>query len=530
MKNFPTKVIIRRLPPKLREADFLQIVDPLPPHSYFRFCTPDPTLGNLGMCRAYITFQDLDALFAFKERFDNYVFVDSEGNESLALVEFAVYQVPTNVKDCKKTEQVDKKQGTLHEDPDFISFLKTLQPSVNNAEPNEATTKKTPWEATLEEIQARASVSDKSHEVTPLLAYLEKKRKDEDVAHHKKKFKRFGNPRKEPRGEQQIRTPPASNRRDVKRGSAAAHSGAAHGKMNDEITGADVKSSEETRPKPSFDMEEFPAIRKKTHPSNGSMSAFGLDRQSVWGVNSSKIKGDAENTDSSFSNKPTPPTGSNTSKPSTPTTLEADVLKYESDRDPPPQTPNRTRAAVDDNPPSFKFRSNELRRSESPQDAPHSDLGAQTRDSGYRGRRATYYPTRSQSGGSDRPQKSMKSTRGRRDSDSGSLTGNATGDLGPSVEPDSEPSVRSQGGRGWRGRGSSESHSAYFRGGYRGGHQNFRNADYNDDPYSSDYPHNSGPRRGHANTPSRGRVSTGGGVCGSPRRGYSSRGGGRSDT
>ncbi|KAF8565330.1 hypothetical protein P879_06571 [Paragonimus westermani] len=526
MKNFPTKVVIRRLPPKLQEADFLQIVDPLPPHSYFRFCTPDPTLGNLGMCRAYITFQDLDALFAFKERFDNYVFVDSEGNESLALVEFAVYQVPANVKDSKKTEQVDKKQGTLHEDPDFISFLKTLQSGVNNAEPNETSTKKTPWEATLEEIQARASASDKSHEVTPLLAYLEKKRKDEDVAHHKKKFKRFGNPRKEPRGEQQIRAPPTSNRRDVKRGSAVSHSAAPHGKMNDEIIGADVKPSEETKPKPSFDMEEFPAVQKKTQPSNGAVSVFGLDRPSVWGANSSKIKGDVKNTDSSFPSKSTPPTSS---KPSTPTTLETDVLKHESDRDPPPQAPNRTRTAMDENPPGFKFRSNELRRSESPQDASHPDLGAQSRDSGYRGRRATYYPSRSQSSGSDRPQKSMKSTRGRRESDSGSLTGNAAGDVGPSVEPDLEPSVRLQGGRGWRGRGSSESHSAYFRGGYRGGHQNFRNADYNDDPYSSDYPHNSGPRRGHANTSSRGRASAGG-VGGSPRRGYSSRGGGRSDT
>lgn len=78
MKNCPTKVVLRRLPPKLTEDDFLKIVAPFPPHSYFRFCMPDDSLEGLSLPRAYITFNDIESLFDFKERFDNYVFVDSE--------------------------------------------------------------------------------------------------------------------------------------------------------------------------------------------------------------------------------------------------------------------------------------------------------------------------------------------------------------------------------------------------------------------------------------------------------------------
>ena len=40
-----TKIIIRRLPPKLKETDFLEAVDPLPKNDYFRYVPADESTG-----------------------------------------------------------------------------------------------------------------------------------------------------------------------------------------------------------------------------------------------------------------------------------------------------------------------------------------------------------------------------------------------------------------------------------------------------------------------------------------------------
>ena len=46
-----TKVIIRRLPPNLNQAEFTEAVDPLPEHDYFRFVAADETLGTHAFAR-----------------------------------------------------------------------------------------------------------------------------------------------------------------------------------------------------------------------------------------------------------------------------------------------------------------------------------------------------------------------------------------------------------------------------------------------------------------------------------------------
>ena len=40
-----SKVIVRRLPPKLKETDFLEAVDPLPENDYFRYVLADESAG-----------------------------------------------------------------------------------------------------------------------------------------------------------------------------------------------------------------------------------------------------------------------------------------------------------------------------------------------------------------------------------------------------------------------------------------------------------------------------------------------------
>ena len=40
-----SKVIVRRLPAKLKESDFLEAVDPLPKNDYFRYVLADESTG-----------------------------------------------------------------------------------------------------------------------------------------------------------------------------------------------------------------------------------------------------------------------------------------------------------------------------------------------------------------------------------------------------------------------------------------------------------------------------------------------------
>ncbi|KAL7416138.1 regulator of nonsense-mediated decay, partial [Mrakia frigida] len=74
--------------------------------------------------RAYILFKSTEALVNFHRGYDGHAFRDKQGNESFAVVEYATYQkVPVERK------KVDPKQGTIDDDPDFLSFLESLKPT-----------------------------------------------------------------------------------------------------------------------------------------------------------------------------------------------------------------------------------------------------------------------------------------------------------------------------------------------------------------------------------------------------------------
>ncbi|BHF75247.1 Regulator of nonsense transcripts 3B [Sparganum proliferum] len=200
----------------MTEEKFIEMIQPLPDYDYFRFCPPDPTLGLQSYCRAYLNFLDPQSVFIFRERFSDYVFVDEEGNEASAIVEYAVFQGTPSVPSGDSTraaKRVDKRQGTIDEDPEYRSFLASLAgtttattstttpstatmkstttttttttPAVSNAvttsAPIASTTnpvksesterKQTPWEAMLETIKQREEASE-AQTVTPLIAYL----------------------------------------------------------------------------------------------------------------------------------------------------------------------------------------------------------------------------------------------------------------------------------------------------------------------------------------------------------------------
>ncbi|KAK4476102.1 hypothetical protein MN116_001324 [Schistosoma mekongi] len=187
------KVVVRRLPPKLKANDFIKIVNPLPSHTYFRFCDADDSLGALGLTRAYITFSDIDSLFDFKERFDGYIFLDCEGNESSALVEFALCQALASAKvpsSGNKSDKVDKKQGSLLGDSKYIEFVKSMESAELCGEVSESESKRSTLESILDDLQTKESNIVQTQIVTPLLTYLNNRdvdirRKDEESSRHR---------------------------------------------------------------------------------------------------------------------------------------------------------------------------------------------------------------------------------------------------------------------------------------------------------------------------------------------------------
>lgn len=108
----------------MSQEQFVEQVSPLPEHDYLYFAKADMSLGQYAFSRAYINFVEQQDIFMFREKFDNYVFVDAKGNEYPAVVEFAPFQrLPR--KRGRKT--VDPKSGSIESDPYYISFLETLK-------------------------------------------------------------------------------------------------------------------------------------------------------------------------------------------------------------------------------------------------------------------------------------------------------------------------------------------------------------------------------------------------------------------
>lgn len=135
MKNMETnKLVIRRLPPSLTEEEFLKHVSPLPKHDYFCYFGPNPGLGQHSFSRAYINILNQEDSSVFRERFDNYVFLDDDGHEYPAVVEQTLWHKSAKTGPfCESNENLDSNQETpnsenqtIEEDPDFIEFTERL--------------------------------------------------------------------------------------------------------------------------------------------------------------------------------------------------------------------------------------------------------------------------------------------------------------------------------------------------------------------------------------------------------------------
>ena len=137
-------------------------------------------MGLNAFSRAYIYFKNFDDILSFKERFDNYVFVDSKSNEYPAVVEFAQYQRRYK-NNSDNFQKKDSKCNTIEQDSDYLKFLENFDKP--NMEPHLPS-----CEANLEELEQRereklnSNLADNAPKViTPLLEFMRRKREEKKM-------------------------------------------------------------------------------------------------------------------------------------------------------------------------------------------------------------------------------------------------------------------------------------------------------------------------------------------------------------
>lgn len=189
------KLVIRRLPPSMNEDDFLKQVSPLPNHDYFCFFEASSGLGPHSYSRAYINFLDSSDMTAFRERFDNHVFLDSDGHEYLAVVEQSLWHKSPKSGPFSRTEgskdeliaetenpeslEIDESSSIslIEQDPEFIEFVEKLQAQKKRPQYSPVQTLETNLDELTNPARSNCTGSkDSSKVITPLIGYVNQQR------------------------------------------------------------------------------------------------------------------------------------------------------------------------------------------------------------------------------------------------------------------------------------------------------------------------------------------------------------------
>ncbi|XP_030376986.1 regulator of nonsense transcripts 3B [Scaptodrosophila lebanonensis] len=172
--NHSIKIVVRHLPPTMTEEEFLEQVDPLPENNSFHYCPADWTLAQDATCRAYISMKNNADVLQFRDRFDSYVFVDSKGEEYVAIVEYAPFQ-----RFAKNKAKPDNKVNTIECESHFQEFIQKLTEERDEA-------------SRLGEVPIDFNFkTEETVKSTPLLQYLaNKKEKRREEARKRSEEKR----------------------------------------------------------------------------------------------------------------------------------------------------------------------------------------------------------------------------------------------------------------------------------------------------------------------------------------------------
>ncbi|EDQ85824.1 uncharacterized protein MONBRDRAFT_38659 [Monosiga brevicollis MX1] len=152
------RLVIRRLPPKLPEEIMMRLLAPYQQFfSNFYFVVGDPTLEKNCFARAYVKFNNRDAMLHFARGFDGHLFKGQDGSEHRARVECAPFA------DVPPKKAPDPLQGTIEDDPDYKRFLEE-----RDAKP-EALPSAEEW---LKEHEAQLAELADPADATPLQAFV----------------------------------------------------------------------------------------------------------------------------------------------------------------------------------------------------------------------------------------------------------------------------------------------------------------------------------------------------------------------
>ncbi|VDM80733.1 unnamed protein product, partial [Strongylus vulgaris] len=82
-----TKVVLRRLPRDMTEAELMSKLGQIPPSIYTYFVPADKEMEPFAYSRCYFTFVKNSEVLEFSRKWNGFRFVDSNGNHSIAMVE-----------------------------------------------------------------------------------------------------------------------------------------------------------------------------------------------------------------------------------------------------------------------------------------------------------------------------------------------------------------------------------------------------------------------------------------------------------
>eukprot|EP00257_Ricinus_communis_P026062 XP_025013476.1 regulator of nonsense transcripts UPF3 [Ricinus communis] len=163
------KVVIRHLPPSLSQSHLFSQFHHLLLLSFNWFCfrPPNSSHKNHRYSRAYIEFKSPADAGQFAHLFHGHLFVDDNGAQFKAIVEYAPSQrVP------KPSPVKDGREGTIYTDPDYLEFLKLIAKPVDNL----------PSASVQFQIEdaAQSGAAKEPPITTPLMEFVRQKRAAED--------------------------------------------------------------------------------------------------------------------------------------------------------------------------------------------------------------------------------------------------------------------------------------------------------------------------------------------------------------
>ncbi|CAI4233235.1 unnamed protein product [Auanema sp. JU1783] len=185
-KKKSIKVLIRRLPPYMTWNELKVQLDPIPPTEYISFVAADLSFEPNAFCRCYLAFSSDEDVIDFSERFNRYLFVDSKGYESAAIVELSLFgKLP---KSSPQDAVKDTYCGQVQDEFEYKQFLDELE---NSRKCNYLS-----LEEQIRAVQVKDERSkNRNYQQTPLTKFMFQKN-EEKIKKREEKKKSKGEERK----------------------------------------------------------------------------------------------------------------------------------------------------------------------------------------------------------------------------------------------------------------------------------------------------------------------------------------------